>query len=591
MIIEKGTLLYVSKDDLDEQGVLRIPEGVTDILEGVGSAIPGLRKIYFPDSMSKINTPIFEDNYKLDSIYFVKNISFINYAPFKRCPNIKTIHIPNKRFRLFPLSLFENLKTIVVNDKNLQIVQHLKKYSGKYYYESNVRNIGNIRISKVQKVDLTTFYDPSSKVCLNVGDKKQYRFIEDTLSESIKACRKYLMLQEFDYYMWKYKATHKSDERIDQYQTILRDAISKYISNKDFTFTKANISKVKQHIQKIPIYIKYIKKYSEEYTSAQNCFGELSDITIDNLLRKIKPVKRSAVKQSCTRWLKSRPVSSEELTSIALAGYKNPGAFPYSWIKKIPTTKRGSATKQLHKLFKQTTTQLYTPDNNMLQPYINKDILRNFAEQISKIIKQEIEIRYLGSGTFSKTYTLQIPGDKKYVWKIYHCDTSEASINSYYHDTELQNSFLIGGKKYLGQKKFRKISTAGISNQRGQIYLIYPYTEAKPIKNKIHRPFEALRKYSLLDKNCANFLGNTIIDLGALRINYSNLGQSKHISKITNTILYHSKNELIYVLNNYTSTQINDALNFINERISINHIEFSAIKAKIEFLKQKANIR
>lgn len=591
MIIEKGTLLYVSTKDLDKNGVLRIPEGVTDILEGVGSDLPGLRKIYFPDSMSKINTPIFLDNYLLDSIYFGNNILSINYAPFKRCPKVQTIQIPNKRFKLFPVSMFEDLRTIIIKDNNNHTIKHVKKYSGKYYYESDIRNIGNIRISTVQHVALNEFFEPDKKICLNIGEKNKHHFIGSDLSESIRSCRKYLIMQEFDYYMWRYKAAHKRYKNIDLCQTILHDAIYKHISNKGVKFNKTDISEIKEHIRNVPTYIRYLRQYMKKYTSAESCFGELSEISIDQLLKKIRPVKANTVKQSCTRWLKSHPVSSDMLSAIALAGYKNPGAFPYSWIKKIPNTKRGNATKQLHKLFKQATTKLYTPDNPMLQAYINKDTLQNLAADISKIIKQEIEIRYLGSGTFSKTYSLQIPGDKKYVWKIYHCDTSEASITSYYHDTELQNSFLIGGKKYFGQKKFRKISTAGISNQRGQMYLIYPYTEEKPIKNKIYRPFEALRKYSLLDRNCANFLGNTIIDLGAIRINYNNWAQTKHISKIMNTILYHSKNELIYVLNNYTSNQIKEALNFINERISINNIEFSTIKSKIEFLKQNANIR
>ena len=59
------------------------------------------------------------------------------------------------------------------------------------------------------------------------------------------------------------------------------------------------------------------------------------------------------------------------------------------------------------------------------------------------------------------------------------------------------------------------------------------------------------------------------------------------ISKISNTILYHSWNDLGYVLNNYTSSQIHNALEFVSDRISIRWIDFNKIQAKIEFLKNK----
>ena len=155
----------------------------------------------------------------------------------------------------------------------------------------------------------------------------------------------------------------------------------------------------------------------------------------------------------------------------------------------------------------------------------------------------------------------------------------------------MQNSFLFGGKKYYGSTKFRRISTAGISNQRGEIYLIYPYTEATPSKEKIYRDFESTRKYTLVDRNSDNFLGNTIIDTGAIRINYDNWGQPRYVSKITNTILYQSWNALGYVLNNYSCRQIHNALTFIEGKTSVNNLEFNTIQSKIDFLKQKTKTR
>ena len=230
---------------------------------------------------------------------------------------------------------------------------------------------------------------------------------------------------------------------------------------------------------------------------------------------------------------------------------------------------------------------MYSPDKAQDQT----TVLESLSKKISKIIKQEIEIKYLESGNFSKTYTLQIPGDKKYVWKIYHCNKYWKTITSYHHDTELQNSFLVGGKKYHGKLKFRKISTAGISNQLGETYLIYPYTEEEPIKKIIFRPIYNTKPYSLIDMNENNFLGNTLIDIGGLRIDYNNWQQPRYISKIVNTILYHSWNDIGYVLNNYNSHQIRDAIDFLNGKVSTNSLDYNKIQEKIDFLKKKTRTR
>ena len=99
------------------------------------------------------------------------------------------------------------------------------------------------------------------------------------------------------------------------------------------------------------------------------------------------------------------------------------------------------------------------------------------------------------------------------------------------------------------------------------------------------------KAYSLIDMNENNFLGNTLIDIGGLRIDYNNWQQPRYISKIVNTILYHSWNDIGYVLNNYNSRQIRDAIDFLNGRLSTNALDFNKIQAKIEFLKNKTRTR
>ncbi len=594
MIIKNGTLFSVSEEDLTPNGELHLPNGITRIIDGVGNSLNGLKALYLPDSMKRVSSLIFNNNQNLKTIYFGKKTNFINYAPFKFCPNITAIQIPDTKFKTFPLEIFFNLKKVIIRQTDDKLVtRYVKKYRNSYYYESNIRNFGKIKTSILQKVSFTNSKEQAQKICLSIPTKGRKYFIEEDIKSAIIECRKYLLMQEFEYAILQYKTQNNIRDEFYNYDNILRSAMEKYIYNSQINFTKERIQKAKEHIRNIPKYTNYIQKFFKKYDSIDNFYEELLEIPIDKLSKKLTPKKTTNknVNKSCTRWLRRHPVTIDEMYSIVRAGYKNPGSFPYSWLKKIPKSQRGNATERLHKLFKKTTSKLYGPNNPSIQEYINLNELKILSTEISKIIKQPIDIKYLGSGEFSKTYTLEIPGDKKYVWKIYHCDNTDAYISSYYHDTELQNSFLLGGKKYYGKIKFRNISTAGISNQRGEIYLIYPYTDGEPVKTRIHKPNQIVQKYSLLDKNQRNVLGNTIIDLGALRINYLNWQQPKHVSKIMNTILYHSWNDLGYILNNYSSIQIRQALSFISENMYAKSLDFYKIQKKIDFLKQKAKIR
>ncbi len=597
MIIEKGVLLSVNASDLDTDGVLHIPNSVSRIKEDVGNNLEGLKEIYLPDSITELTTPVFNNNPLLHTIYFGKDIKNINCDPFNHCPNLNTIQIPTSWESLTPWVdiLFANLKTIIRYDtNNNQQKYNVKKYAGIYYYTSESRQIGSVTISKIFRPNFRkTLMPTTQKVLLTLHNKSKNFFISTNLSLAIRECRVYFLIQEFERIIWKYKATHKTDKNFEKCESVLRQSIKNYIHNPDTKLTKENVAAFRNHLTNLPIYIKHMQKFFKKYKNTEDYFEELTNIPFEKLLIKILPNSQHNKKlnKSCTRWLKRHPVTINEMQSIVNAGYKNPGAFPYTWLKQIPKNKRGKATIKLHGLFKKATTVLYSPDNPKLMPYINTETLNTLADNISKIIHQKIDIKYLDSGNFSKTYTLQIPGDKIYVWKIYHCDRNDAIVNSYHHDTELQNSFLVGGKKYFGKTKFRNISTAGISNQRGEMYLIYPYTDIEPVRQRIYLPFEKTRKYYLIDNNRENFLGNTIIDVGGLRINYETWQQPKHVLKISNTILYQSWNDLLYVLNNYSSSQITDALNFLNGKTPINSIESSAIQSKIRFLRERMKTR
>lgn len=428
--------------------------------------------------------------------------------------------------------------------------------------------------------------DNEQRFCLHVTSGPL--FIGKSLKSTAYEYRKYFLMQEFERTMWMYKATSSlSEETLRRYEFILREALKESINKLCPVINKKDQKRIRNYIKNIALYVDYIAGIEKKYKGAAKQFYELYGLTFEELLNKISPETGNKLGKTCTRLVKKRPIAPTEMSAIVNAGYENPGAFPFSWLKNIKKDNRSAATKKLHELFKKASIKMYSPDKAQDQT----TVLESLSKKISKIIKQEIEIKYLESGNFSKTYTLQIPGDKKYVWKIYHCNKYWKTITSYHHDTELQNSFLVGGKKYHGKLKFRKISTAGISNQLGETYLIYPYTEEEPIKKIIFRPMYSTKAYSLIDMNENNFLGNTLIDIGGLRIDYNNWQQPRYISKIVNTILYHSWNDIGYVLNNYNSHQIRDAIDFLNGKVSTNSLDYNKIQEKIEFLKNKTRTR
>ena len=596
MIIRNGVLLSVDVSDLDENGALHVPDGVIDIDPAAGEAMDELKAIYLPNSLTDIRRPIFCNNEYLESVYFGEGVKTIDQFAFFGCPNISELQIPRHWNKIYPgLELMmQKLRYVIRRDKNGNLVKHtIKRFGGRSYFQSARRIFGNIEIIKLHNLEFdvgTGHISPSYKICLVAKENNTNRFfICNTLDAAITDYRRHLITQEFERTVWEYNAGHGINSKLEKYENILRASIKQTLCHGAHKLNSNEQKRIREHIKKLDTYISYLDAIYKKYKNASDNFQELADLDIDTLIQIIKPRNNAtSVQQSCTRWLRRHPVNIRTMNVIFTAGYKNPGAFPYSWICKTPPQQRGAITQKLHKIFRNATIRLYRPDDSYKTQNPYEQEIRELAQKLSKVIGQSIEIKYLSSGNFSKTFTLQIPGDKKYVWKIYHCDRTNRMMDAYSHNTELQNSFLIGGKKYYGKTKFRKISTAGIGIQRGEIYLIYPYTEEVHTSNAyIYRPFECTRAFSLVDTNSSNFIGNTIIDLGALNINKLRWGQPKYVAKIMNTILYQSWGSLGYVLNNYTSAQIATAIDFVSERISSNEIDYEKVCKKIDFLRNK----
>ena len=394
-------------------------------------------------------------------------------------------------------------------------------------------------------------------------------------------------LGAFDNAMKNYQTTHP--DICNTYVKILRNAMWRTIST-TVNITPNLENTIRKYIANIPKNVKCLAKLFAKYPNAVNNFLELDNIDIKKLWYAITPKSSNsrAVNKSCTRWMKNTPITPDEMNTIAAAGYKNPGAFPYSWIEKIPACARGTVTQKLHEILKRAAIKLYSASD----ANVPTNTLKSLGKNIEKLLGRPMKISILGRGAFAKTFIMQIPGDKKYVWKIYHCDNNAHIMHETAHDTEIQNSFLLGGKKYGKQTRIRSIATAGISTQRGEMYIIYPYVpDATGHTRAPQKRFADAHAFQFMDLNPGNVINNTVVDLGAIYIDPPRWHAPRFVSKIIRTVLYNSWNDIGYILNNYNSTQIGLALTFMDGKISHWDVDYDKIMEKIEFLKRRARIR
>lgn len=594
MKIQNGKLLFVNETDLDSEGALHIPEGVTVLDKNVGNAIPGLRAVYFPNSLKTIDAPAFWDNPYLEKIHFGDDTEELKADVFWCCPKIKHLRIPGKwkNLGIFSDSNCSNLNTVTRHTQFGEETYKIKTIDGQQYYEKHNKNIFGYQVFILHK--LRFYNDPTIDyfaICINKA-----HFISSTLENVVQKVKTYKIEKAFAAALYKYECGHPEEGDIYDIKQLILIALHRTLINLPrINYKQKRI--LAQYCKNIPLYVKQLKDILSKYPRAKNDFYELQEISLEDLADIITPRTVDDIKnKKCTKKLKNTPVSQDEMVKMVQEGYKNPGAFPYAWIKQIAPYRRGAATEKLHNAIRKAAIKMYSPDNYSITEFdkpINK-----LQKELSKITHQPVKVEFLSAGNFGKTFKIQIADSKKDVLKIYHCNRSYIYVHNWGHDNELQNSFLLSGKKYKGNIKFRKISTAGISNQRGERYLIYPFVD----KTESGSPFDKnshFKRVSLYDFNSSeNLLGNTIIDTGAIQINEDIWRLNKRTAKVLKTILYHSWDDLSIVLGNYTNEEIKLVTDLIRKKLKEitpgntkadknTFIMYKQIKAKADFLSNK----
>lgn len=582
MKIIGDTLLSADASDLDPIGALRIPHGVRTIEKNVGNNLPGLTELYIPDSVTDIKSPVFCNNPGLRILCMGKKLKYVYRYAFSGCPNIEILQIPvNYHITAHSPGVGQNLKKVIHPGNNAIRVYTVNIYNGVYYFEIQKRRIFNVSVISVLPLIFNKHgIKNTPSYVIKYNDQIS---VSQKLNSAINAAKRNEAEQNFKYIINKKQISHISKGVILEslrYSFICNDSITSAERRALYSFIP-EIEKLGYKIDN------YIQKYNSHTATCEIC-----DITLPQLSQVISERPNAdAPVAAINKYIRHKPISDYKMNGIAITGrYKNPGCFPYQWLEMIPLHMRGDATRRLHSAFVAATRKLYSPYANIFS-FVNADTpcpaLTELSDALTRITKQPSAIELLGTGQFSKTFIINIGTGNGYVWKIYHSSNTYALSDSWCHNTEIQNSFLLSGKKFYGKIRFRPVSTAGISNQRGERYIIYPYINGDVRKSTIPgSPFEKFKPARPFDLNIENIRGNTIIDMGAIRINHT-MFEKPYIRKITNIVIYQDWEALCRVLHKYTRAEINAATEFISRGITSDLPGRERIMAKIRFLQHK----
>lgn len=409
-------------------------------------------------------------------------------------------------------------------------------------------------------------------------------YFDDSVGGVIKSAREDVWTRKINHIAHKF---HAPQYAIDVIIRALNGTINACKDKPINSTTRHHINDV---ISNLHAYFAGINTYCDRY---KNNYGldELSFVTLQELGNIILPIKSQKLGKTCTRVVKKHPDSDGHTHAMMVAGYKNPGCFPYQWLVNTPKNQRGAITDKLHDAFRSATMDLYSPAYYS-EPDLHHrmtPILDTLARQITEITGVNAKVEYCFHGFFSKTYKITCD-TQAYILKVYHSNVQYATAKTCAHDIEAQNSFLVNGKKYCGNVHYRRVLTAGISNQRGMRYILYPFVDGTQCNVK-HNPYDVFKTYHFCDTiGNGNQCGNTIIDIGMIQVNERRIGRP-YMTKIINTILYRPWDDLTIVLSKYTPKQISECITFISERMNNTIPNHKTINAKLAFLSRKVNTR
>jgi len=474
-----------------------------------------------------------------------------------------------------------------INEISYYIGKHIKRAQIMFFDDEMYVVTHQVRFAETTIYQLSTPEFCSDGVC---GEKyyalvhNGMTYFDESIDGLIKSAREDIWTRKINHIAHKFHAPKYA-------QDIVVHALNSTINARK----NAPIDmKTRRHIEDVMsnlfAYFMGINVFCGKYRN-NNALDELSYVTLEELGNIVLQIKSQNLGKTCTRLVKRRPDNDRHVHAMMVAGYKNPGCFPYQWLANTPVEQRGAVTDALHAAFGRAASDLYSPAY-MAEPDFQPrfgPVLERLSHKITEITGVPAKIEYCFHGFFSKTYKITCD-TQAYILKVYHSNIQYYTTKNCAHDIEAQNSFLVSGKKYCGRVRYRKVLTAGISNQRGMRYILYPYV-AGPVGEVKHNPYDVFKTYHFCDNiGYGNMCGDTIIDIGMIQINECRIGRP-YMTKIINTVLYRPWDDLAIVLKKYTPRQISECIEFMSQRIESNTPHRDTINAKLKFLTDKIRTR
>ena len=197
-IIDDGVLLSANANLglQTEDGVVTLPERVTEIGEGAFSGVEGLKKVIIPSTVKVIQKNAFSYNTEIEKVTIEDGVLSIGDSAFEKCSSLKEVIIPDSVIEIGPMAfrscvnlekvqLSNNITTI--DDQTFGICNNLTtinmpdsltsiKYSG-FAYCTKLDNI-NLPAS-VTSIASNAFSDCISLYNLTIDEANRYYEVED----------------------------------------------------------------------------------------------------------------------------------------------------------------------------------------------------------------------------------------------------------------------------------------------------------------------------------------------------------------------------------------------------------------------------
>ena len=152
-IIVDGVLLSanVNLGLQTEDGVVTLPERVTEIGQGAFSGVEGLKEIIIPGTVKVIQQDAFSYNNEIEKVTMQYGVESIGVYAFKECSSLKEVVMPDS-----VVSMGEQAFRSCTNLTTVQLSNNLEAIEGSVFY--SCRNLTTINMpSNITRIDYSAF--------------------------------------------------------------------------------------------------------------------------------------------------------------------------------------------------------------------------------------------------------------------------------------------------------------------------------------------------------------------------------------------------------------------------------------------------